>query len=237
MESIFDLNKKDLRTLKRFFKESPVRFRQATAGVLNSLAFSTRKYDIENIEKSMTVRNKRFVQSSIRVDKARSGSIESQVAYTYSIQKGNFTGWAEQQLNTRTQQKKQFTDTGRGGSPRRRVPAKYRMKKGKKFLRSSTITPSINKFKDEYHRTVIFMAMMRRRKKEPFYIDYPIGKMKRGLYIVEKGQIKRIAKTEDIKNPKRIRWRTQSITKLKSKNDIRTIWQDNIDRAIKNAKR
>ena len=83
MEDIFDMKSKDLKQLKKFMKTSPKEFEKATRGVLNSLAFKTRENDIKNITKSMVIRNPKFLRSSLRVQQAKSGSIDRQVAIAY----------------------------------------------------------------------------------------------------------------------------------------------------------
>lgn len=232
MTGIFDMDKRDLKKLQRFMKESPKEFRAATAGVLNSLAFGTRKNDIQNLNRMFIVRNKRFVEGSIRVEKARRGPIAKQMAITGSVRRPRFSGWTEQEYGRPTKRTKQHTTTGRGGSRRKQVSARYRMKPGRKYIRAENISPKISRYKSPQHRTVIFLNMMRRRKREPFYITHPIGGMKRGLYEFKSGRLLLIASTENIRQPKRRQWRTQSIRQLTMSNDMKKIWQDNINRII-----
>jgi len=232
MKNIFDIDKKSLKRLQNLFKESPKDFRVATAGVLNSLAFTTRKYDIDNITISLIVRNKGFLNRSIKVQTTRAVDINRQQSIVGTVARGNFTGWTEQQLGSRVKQKKAFTIPGRAGSARKQVPGRHRMKQGRKFLRSDSINPKITRYKNESHKTYIFMLMMGRRKKEPFIIDKPIGKMKPGLYIYKGKKLIFLASIDNIKQPKQVKFRSSSIRSLLVRNDIDKIWNQQIDRIV-----
>lgn len=231
MNDIFDMDYAFLKKLKRFYRNAPREFSKATAGVLNSLAFTTRKYDINNLKDNLIARNERFISSMIRVEKSRSGPIERQQSQVYSLSKGNFTGWAEQQLGKPTTQKKAFSTAGRQGSLKNKVPNKYRMRRGKKFLRSDSVSPKISRYKNTSHRTLIFLYMMRRRKQQPFFIHEPIGSMRAGLYEYQGTKLRMIAGTKP-GQPRRVPWRTMSINQLKNKNNIKDIWLDNIYRVL-----
>src|SRR4030042_3526765 len=75
MQDIFKVDIKDLQKLIKFYRESPKQFRYATAGVLNFQAFQTRKYDLENIKNSMTIRDPKFMRQNLLVQKTRALSI------------------------------------------------------------------------------------------------------------------------------------------------------------------
>lgn len=235
MKNIFDMDTRDFIKLKKFQMRSPKQFAYAAAGVLNSLAFTTRQYSIEEITARMIVRSPRFVSSSIRVHKAKGGQhINSQYAEIGSIHRPRFTGWKEQQLGKPTKEKKRFTIAGRGGSRSGRVRKKYKMFPGKKFLRPTTM--GIQRAKSADHRAIIFLQMMGRRKAEPFYLGKGYKNLRPGLYEIKGGQLRTIARGGRQKQPRQIKWLSNSIRRLQTQNNIKQIWAANIRRIVQNWK-
>lgn len=229
MSMIFDVDLTELNKLRKFFKKSPRQFNQASAGVLNSIAFAAKKYMFEAIKKETIVRSPQFISKSIRVQKARASN---QIAITGTIIRPGFTGMKEQELGETSREKKRFTSSGRGGSLQRRVPKRYRMKSGRKFLRSDNITPKINRYKSVEHRTIIFIQMMSRRKREPFYIHQPFGKMRKGLYEFKGRRLHMIARTENLRRPRRTKIREITWRFIRTRIDINKLWADNIQKII-----
>lgn len=232
MANIFDMDKRDLRKLQKFQKNAPREFRKATAGVLNSLAFSTRKLDIQNIDRSMIVRNRRFVEGSLKVDKARSGPIESQVATEGSINRPRFTGWVEQQTGKAPKKKRTATIHSRGGSKRRQMLQKARLKSGNQFYK-----PEQFQGKSLQQRFYFMMRVLGSRGGGEFLLSEKIltkrGALGRGLYNLKKSKISRLQSFESATRPKRIRWHTQSLRQLYNNNDMRKVWKNNINRVVR----
>ena len=81
----FYMDNTQLRQLQKTFKQSPKLLRPVTANVINSLAFDAKKQYYREIDRNMIVRNRRFVESSLQVQKARSGPIEKQIALSGSV--------------------------------------------------------------------------------------------------------------------------------------------------------
>jgi hypothetical protein len=168
MPNIFDLDQKDLKKLIRFAKKAPTHFRRASKDVLNDLAFSTMKINKDQIKRTMTVRNNSFVNSSFRVDKARtSSSISLQEAIVGSIRRDQFSGWDEQELGKPTDRERKASIRARGGSKAGRVKPKFRMKSGRRFKRPQQFKGRNFPFK--------FRTMLRvfdtRKRRELFYMD------------------------------------------------------------------
>jgi len=232
MADIFNMDKRDLRKLQRFQKNAPREFRKATAGVLNSLAFSTKKLDEENIDNSMIVRNRRFVNSSLRVEKARSGPIESQIATEGSINRPRFTGWVEQQKGTAPKKKRTSTLASRKGSKRRQMLARARLKSGNQFYK-----PEQFQGRSLQQRFYFMMRVLGSRGGGEFLLDTDIptkrGALTAGLYNLKKSRISRLQSFKGGKNPKRDNWHTRSLMQLNRRNDIKYIWQDNLNRVVR----
>jgi hypothetical protein len=222
----------DLRKLKRFQKNAPREFRAATAGVLNSLAFSTRKLDIENISRSMIIRNRRFVEGSLKVDKARRGPIESQIAIEGSINRPRFTGWKEQQTGAAPKKKRTATIHSRKGSKRRQMLARARLKPGNKFYK-----PEQFQGKSLQRKFYFMMRVLGSRGGGEFLLSRSVplksGSLRRGLYSLRKSKIKRLQGFEGSAQPRRNPWHGKSLRMLSARNDMRKVWQQNIDRVVR----
>lgn len=227
MKTDFTWDKRDLKKLQKFFKKSPELYKPATANVLTSLAVKTRKLDIRNIDRSMIIRNQRFVESSLRFQKAKNTRIENQVAYAYSVKRPNFSGWAEQETGKPDKKDRSFTLAARGGNKRSTVKSKARLR-NKQIYKPSQFNGNTRKDR--------FMMMMRAIGSKgggQFLLRDNLktkrGQLRRGLYQLKKSKITML---QDLTHPMRIRrnqWRTQSIKQLKYGNDIAKIWRSSIN--------
>lgn len=103
-ENIFNMKSADLVNLKKFMKRAPKLFTRAAVGVVNDLLFQARKEAIQNIKSRNISRTPKFVDASMRVNKAKFGTSLSQVMGSMgSIDvsgKGLSTGFAEQEDGT-----------------------------------------------------------------------------------------------------------------------------------------
>jgi hypothetical protein len=229
-KELFTMDIKDLKALKKFFKKAPKLFKPVSANVLNSLAFMTRKYDIKNLSNHMIIRNEKFVKSSIRVEKAKSGAeINKQISRVYSIKRPRFTGWEEQQTGKQPVKKRITTLHSRGGSKKRKVLGKYRLKKSSKFFK-----PEQFQGRDYKAR---FMFMMRvlgsRGGSNQFLLQKSVptkrGQLGRGAYTFKKGEIKKIQDFDKQMHVQTFKWRTKSLQQLQQKNNIYKIWRDSLN--------
>ncbi len=132
---MFNADLSDLKRLERFFKKMPELIRPATANFLNSLAFQTRDNDVKNITSMMIIRDMKFMEKSLIVQKTKSVRIEQQIAYAGSTKRPRFTGWQEQETGATTPKKRSPTKYARGGNVRSVVGAKYRYHKIGKLAR------------------------------------------------------------------------------------------------------
>jgi hypothetical protein len=235
MRNIFDMSRGDLRKLERFFKESPRYFQRATANVLTSLAFKTRELDIENLNRSMVIRDQRFLRNNLKVQPARSGRIESQVAIAYSVRRPRFTGWKEQQDGSTPEKKRGTTLAARGGNVRGKMQSRARLKSGNKFYK-----PEQFQGRDLKSRFQFMMRVMGTRGGGEFIITNPVptkaGAIGKGLYRLRNSKITRLQTFDSNRRPKRIPWRTQSLQSLKTRNDMGTIWRESIKRVLQRYK-
>lgn len=227
MSQMFSMNKSDLRKLERFFKRSPKQFKAATANILNSLAFTTKRYDQINIERSMIVRNRRFVQSSLRVQTARSSSdIDRQISIAYSVKRPRFSGWVEQEYGRRPKRRRTVTKHARGGNMRSAMKSRARLRPAGQFYK-----PEQFQGRSLQQRFYFMMRVLNSRGGGEFIITNPIhtnrGALGPGLYGLKNHQIKRYQKFQQFQ-PRRIQWRTMSIRRLMSKNNIRNIWRNSL---------
>lgn len=232
MNNIFDMSRSDLIKLKRFFKNSPNDFKRATAGVLNSLAFMTRNYDIQNITSTMTVRSPGFVKNSLRYQKTKITSIDRQMSIAYSTGLGKTTGWKEQEYGSRTKLNRTITKSARSGSWKNKVKSKARLKSSNKFYKPENFPGKTYK-----QRFMFMMRIIARKGTQQFMLSEKVptarGALSRGLYEVSGHGIKKLQNFDKVTQPKHNAWRTRSIQQLRTRNNMRTIWQQQISRIVK----
>ena len=123
---LFDADIGDMINLHRFYRRAPEKFKRAEINAVNSFAFGTRAEILKTIDREMTVRNKRFVASSVRVLKANNSRQHSIVG---SIERARFSGWAEQQTGEKRESPRVATIAGRGGSKKRQIVRAARLKR------------------------------------------------------------------------------------------------------------
>ena len=95
----FTLDTDDMKKYNKFMKKMPRAAGHASAEVLNRAAFKVRGLVLDRLEKNMEVRNARFVQSRIRVQRTKTSlPMNRQEAIVGSIKSARFSGWAEQEF-------------------------------------------------------------------------------------------------------------------------------------------
>lgn len=228
---IFKMDRKDLDKLGKMLNESPKSFKYATAGVLNSLAFGMRKNDVEEISTSMIIRNRRFVESAIQVDKARAGRIENQIAVVGSVKRERFSGWSEQENGTPINKKRTPTIEARGGNKQSPVKQKLRMKPGSKYYKPSQFSGRTEKGQFAY----MLRVLGTRGKGGDFILDKEIdtkrGRLTKGMYQLRDHKIHKIQDFK-IHQPKRNQWQSRAMRKLEQNNDMAKIWAENMEKVI-----
>ena len=220
------MDKRDIKKLERFFKDSPNDFKKATSNVLTSLAFQTRKNDIVNLHRGLIIRDEKFLARNLKVNKARSGPISQQVALAYSIERPRFTGWKEQQYGTPPAKKRTSTTAARGGNVRSKMRSQARLKKSNKIYKPEQFQGR--------SRQASFQFMLRvlgSRGGGRFLLSKKYNKMGRGLYEINRS--KRLNKLQSFNNNNRqikpFKWRTLSLRQLQNNNNIKKTWQQSID--------
>jgi hypothetical protein len=226
----FYIDKSGLKKLEQFFKDSPQLLRPVTANVLTSLAFNARKQYISSINQSMIVRNRRFVESSLRVQKARSGKIESQIAYSGSIERPRFTGWEEQQTGKQPKKKRAITLAGRRGSKRNIAISKARLKSSNRFYKPQQFSGNTL-----HSKFMFMMRVLSNRGGGEFIIDRSLttrkGQLKKGLYQLRGHKINKF-QTFDVNKTTRIPWMLTANRKLRFSTDIVKVYNDGIKHII-----
>lgn len=230
----FTADLRDIKKLERFFKKAPELIKPATANLLTSLAFKTREYDIENISRGMTVRNKKFIESSLRIKKATPGNIDRQQALVYSVVRGKFTGWEEQETGKQIP-RPTTTREARGGNKRAVMRPRYRLKTSNKFYK-----PTQFEGKTLQRKFYFMMRVMGSRGGGEFILSQKIptkrGALGRGLYSFTGHKITRMQNFDKKMHIRGFRWRNLSIDKLHSRNDIYKLWATSLKHVVQHYK-
>lgn len=226
---MFEMTFLDVRRLKKFYKKAPRQFSRASANLLDSMAFSNRKESKQIIEDKMTIRNKRFVNASLRVQKTKKNqSINNQESIFGSLQRDRFSGWKEQEFGTQPEQDRIFTVLSRNENWSKPVLPSNRLKPSNVF-----VTPNDYEGKNKEHRANVMLQILSRKKyKKPFLISGH-KKVKKGLYRFVNEKIRRVQSFEKKKKPKRIRWMRIGTIRMGKGNAIRSMWSESIKRIMK----
>lgn len=219
----------------KLMRESPKQFSYAAAGVMNTLAFQTRTNDIRNLSSTMTIRDPRFLNNSLRVDKAKGGrNIALLEAHVYSVKRERFSGWEEQETGKQKDRKRAGTLASRGGNKSAKMKSTARFKSANKFYR-----PSQFHAKTEKGQFMFMLKVMATRGGGEFLLDSKVptkrGALGKGLYSFRKNKITRLQKLDGIAKTRQTHWRTHSINQLNSL-DLNKVWSDNVDHVLSNWK-
>ena len=201
----------DDRDLKKFHqligKDMPKAFPKITASYLNTMAFEQRTANKKSLEEKLTIRDQRFLNNSLRVEKTKPVSINQQIAYSGSIRWEGGTGWEEQQYGKKPERKHAITTSARGGNFKAKALPKYRLNKA-------------NPVKPQQYRNN-FQFMMRvlgSRGGGQFYLDNKIktkkGQLVAGLWLMIKksgrktigGKLILLQKKDKLQNIRRVKW-------------------------------
>ena len=235
MADAFELNRRDILRLIKFYKRAPKQFIMASKGLLTSFAYQSREQQIREIQSSMTVRNTNFVKARIRYEKARGNRIDNIIAMTGSIQSPRFTGWKEQELGTSTQRTRTQSLTARGDDWKKQVKGTARMKPANRFFNPDSEMEGSS----TEQRMTSALAGMRKGtiKKRNFLIKKKMrGKLKtlkRGLWGMQRKLIYRLQTFKPSKlQPKRNQWHSRAIRKTMAHINLRNEWIKQINRVL-----
>jgi len=226
----------DLRKLERFFKRTPLQLPRSTASVLSGMAFEARKIDIEILSRHLVVRNRKFVESSIQVQKARSGRIETQVALVGSINRPRFTGWVEQETGAIPKQERAATLRARGGSKRGQIQSKARLLKSNQFYK-----PEQFQGRNLQQRFGFMMRIVARDGGSRYFIasqQIPTrrGHISPGLYLIRQHRLMRLQGFEARKQTPRLDWNERMIQQVHHRQLAAKIWRRELDYLVKSGK-
>ena len=204
-----------LKNLEKFYKKAPKQFSRASAGMINNLAFQTRTAALVNIAADMNIRADKFINSRMRVNRARAVPISQQKAEVGSLPTSRFSGWIEQETGKAPLRTRTFGIAARRGKQKNKASAKARLKPVNQFF-------SVDDFDMPHaaggdHRTQIFLQLMsKEHANKPFVMRRKYRKMRKGLYVFSKrGRLKQLqefgkmnVKRNNIKCPPIARERT-----------------------------
>jgi hypothetical protein len=206
--------KMDDRDLKKFSqlvgKDMPKAFPKIVASYLNTMAFEQRTANKKNLEQKLTIRDQRFLNNSLRVEKTRPVNINQQIAYSGSIRWQKGTGWEEQQYGKKPERKHAITTSARGGNYKAKTLPKYRLNK------ANPVTPSQYQGKFQF-----MMRDLGSRGGGTFYLNDMVktkrGQLVPGLWLLIKKSGRKAIRGKLLLLQKRDK--TQSVRRTKWEND------------------
>ena len=229
---MFQIDKTDLKRLAKFYKRAPKLFARASAGILNDFAFGTRREIIGLMTNRLTIRNQRFLTASVQVQRASGKRIDKQRSKVGSVRRDRFSGWLEQQTGKKDPRSHTATLFARRGTKLGIVPGSNRLKKSNVAARPEDYNIKAD---NENSRTAIFLQIMARRGRgRPFYIRKKYKKLRRGIYRIKSGKIRKIQSLN--KTKKKIHsfdWINQSRKNFFSKANIRDLWGSQLRRVLR----
>lgn len=229
---LFKIDDRDLKKFEKRLKNAPSgSLPGAVRGVLNALADQKRSLDAQEIAGSMVIRNRRFVESSLRTSPARGSSINGMIASAYSIKRPRFSGWEEQQTGQPPERKRAATIAARSGNIRSIVKGHARLKTSNKFYKPQQFYT--RNFKSSF---MLMMRVLGSRGGGEFILDENIptkrGALGRGLWSFRNHKITRLQDFAPATRPHANRWSTRALDRLKRDDHIvRRIWSREIERA------
>ena len=225
------MSRGDLKKLRRFFRESPRDFERVAANVLTSIAFSARKLYIENINRSMTVRNKRFVESSLRVVPARTTHIDRQFSEAGSIRRPRFSGWEEQQTGRLRKSNRAGTTAARGGDKKRQMLPRARLKRGNQFYK-----PEQFRARSDNSRFAFMMRVIASRGGGEFLLSKGHKSLPPGLYQFRNRRVRMLQKFGNVAQPRHIPWMSLANQSMQIRSDMAEVWRESARRVLQKYK-
>jgi hypothetical protein len=244
---IFQVDKKTLRSIKQIFDRMPKQANFATAGVINTIAFTAREAYIDEIDRSMTVRSEPWLRKNMRVDTTKGNiPITRQAAIAGSISTTRSTGWAEQQTGQKDKRDRAITQAARtSGSWAKKVAGKSRMKRANRPRRSYQFQRKGRGKGGGYsHMTdgQATVAMLIDKRQGKFKDNIIIGRglpgrlsnFDAGLYGKKGKKIIRLQNFDDKpKQPRTNKWMTRGNNSLQFRVDLNKVWAEQIGRQLK----
>lgn len=233
------ISDRELREWRRIMFRFPREFKRASANTLNAYAFGTRKIALRNIKREMHMRNTRFVQGRVQVQKALGYQpIGAQYSEVGSVAAPRFTGWEEQESGAPASNKGRFaTLLGRGGAEPKQITGQYRFKPGRTFDSPNDIR--VRDTISKRGRVIKFLyERSHGRKRKPFLIlGHPgfVG----GLYKFKAGGRRYGRKLQLLQGihqraarVRRVRWMSAASDKYLGSVDPYRVWERALMRAL-----
>jgi hypothetical protein len=229
-----DVDTSDFEELHSYLKTAgPKKWRAAQTMWLNRAAFGSRTNVMGYFHRNMLVRNNSFLKSRIRVKKSTGG----RDAILGSVRAARHTGWAEQEGLAEDKREKTVTLASRGGRKSKRMPPKFRMKKGKARARPTDFPGRTRR----QRANTMLQELGRQRNQKPFVL-FGHRKLPSGLWRFGPGS----AATRKLvplqifgDKPAKVRkslWMRRSTARYFDRLDRRRAWSDIANRLKANSK-
>jgi hypothetical protein len=230
-KDMFGISAPDLINLRKFWKKSPKLFGRAVGLMLNEFGFGVRKKSLILLDKNMEIRNKRFVESKMRVDMAKGTQpIASQRAEVGSLFGNRFTGWEEQELGKAADRTRVPTLFARGNDAGKQVKPSMRMKPSAAFR-----SPADVQGKDAHHSAQILLIMTNRENFRKPFILFGHDDIEPGLYKWQKkGQLRLVQEfNSDKAQPKRFKWMSKAKDAFFAAANMTQLWSKVLSKVLK----
>jgi len=227
MAGIFDIDLKDQKELMKFFNKFPKQARYATAGVLNNFAFGSRTDTIKNFSKENIVRNKSFVSSSTRVNRAKGNTdINRQSSEMGFVSRGKSSGFVEQELGTKTRRDKTINPSARGGSMAGKVRKRFKTGIDMNTPNKTGLSNNIGGF----------LQYQKRQRNEAFLLTKRHKGLGKGVYIYKgSGNSKQLIKLQNLSKrvqPKKKPVLLKSSNQYVKKINLSKLWEKQVTKQL-----
>jgi len=246
MADLYHMDPAELRRLRRFYKQAPKLFTRAAAATLNGFAFGNRKESREIIHSEMQVRNPKFIDGSLKVEKSKANVPMNKMAATFgAVHRPRFTGLREQELGLAGSRNRLFTTAAREGSMKNPTRAYARLKPNAKYPSPNNPNGLKTRGSQDFDlsgltgakRIVAFLSILNESKRDQtFIIRRKFGRFKRGLYRYKQGKIKKLQSFDKKDKPRRVRWLTKGRQAFMTKANILNTWAKSINYQLKKHK-
>ena len=245
MADMFTMDWTGMLRFKKLMKRSPKAARKAVAFTLTGFALGTTRNAKQVIESKFTLRNPKFILSSIKTVFARGNvPLSKMEAIAGSVVRPRYTGLREQELGTTPSRNRVFTSAARGGNFSSPAKGYARLKPNAKYpspSNTSALTGAKSGRKDfnltglsGAKRIVAFLSILNERKvAQTFIIKRKFGRFGRGLYRFKQGVIKKLQSFDTRRRPKRIKWLTMGQKNYFKTVNIQRVWNKNILHELK----
>lgn len=243
-DNMFSYTTEDLLNLRRFYKQAPKTFGRSVVGMLNGLAFHARVELLETIEDQMIVRNRKFVSSKMRVEKARGHNISNAVSRVGSISGPRFTGWEEQETGKADQRERTYSEFSRGGNQESKISSRRSRKRSNEIMKITDF--NISNAKNDTHRVIIFLQMIdRKHRNKMFFMPENHGRLlDDSVYLIAGrrkrktkrakstgGAIRRISRDHSMRTGKQP-WMEPTINRQINPSFVRHEWAKNVNKNV-----